>query len=154
MGEFFGSMYCLFEDFFGNTLADYLWGLASPLQITNMYIGIGFSMLGISLLVMLIFYYGINNRRLNHWWGWGIFLFANIIINFIVGWQWVLRHLYEGTMIAIDPETNMEVPLNIDEADCLCFGVSNMLLSIASFFIFSMLGKWFSSNCSNAPFVK
>ena len=45
MGEFFGSVYCLFEDVFGLELANYLWGNLSPDQQTNMYVPIGFTML-------------------------------------------------------------------------------------------------------------
>ena len=36
MGEFFGSVYCWFEDVFGLELANYLWGNLSPDQQTNM----------------------------------------------------------------------------------------------------------------------
>ena len=45
MGELFGSIYCWLEDFFGLELADYLWGQSSPEQQSNMYIGIGLSMM-------------------------------------------------------------------------------------------------------------
>lgn len=41
MGEFFGSIYCWLEDFFGIELAEYLWGESAPEQLSNMYIGIG-----------------------------------------------------------------------------------------------------------------
>ena len=91
MGDFFGSLYCIFEDFFGLELADYLWGQASPDSTTNSFIGIGLWMLGISLTVALIYYYAVNHPKLNNWWGWGIFLIVNAITNFIVGWQNVLR---------------------------------------------------------------
>ena len=59
MGEFFGSLYCsLFEDFFGLPLADYLWGTSGSTQVSNMFIGIGLSMIGISLCysVLLLLY--------------------------------------------------------------------------------------------------
>ena len=32
MGEFFGSIYCWFEEFFGLDLANYLWGESAPQQ--------------------------------------------------------------------------------------------------------------------------
>lgn len=91
MGEFFGSIYCWFEEFFGIELANYLWGESSLLSQTNSFIGIGWSMFGISFAMVLIYYYVINHPQLNHWWGWIIFLVINGIINFIVGWQWVLK---------------------------------------------------------------
>lgn len=152
MGDFFGSLYCIFEDFFGLELADYLWGQASPDSTVNSFIGIGLWMVGISFVVTLIYYYGVNHPKLNNWWGWGIFLIVNAVINFFVGWQIVLRDYYDGLMVKIDPSTNTKVPLNIGESEILCFGVSNMLLSIAAFIIFSFIVKWRSSNCSRAPF--
>lgn len=152
MGNFFGSLYCIFEDFFGLELADYLWGLASPVSITNSFIGIGLWMLGISFCMVLIYYYCVNHPKLNNWWGWGLFLLVNAIINFIVGWQIVLRDYYDGLMVTIDPSTNITVPLNIGKSEILCFGVSNMILSIVAFIIFSYIVKWWSRNCSSAPF--
>lgn len=152
MGDFFGSLYCIFEDFFGLELADYLWGQSSPDSTTNSFIGIGLWMLGISILTVLIYYYALNHPKLNNWWGWGIFLVINAIINFIVGWQIVLSDFYDGLMVRIDPSTNMNVPLNIGESEIICFGVSNMIISVFTFIIISFIVKWWSSNCSRAPF--
>ena len=152
MGEFFGSIYCWFEDFFGIELANYLWGQSSPEVTTNQFIGIGFTMLGISLAMVLIYYYAVNHPRLNNWWGWGIFLVVNAIINFFVGWQWVLADYHNGLMYRINPATNLKEPLNIGTFEIACFGVSNMFLSIIAFIIFSFIVKWWSTNCSRAPF--
>lgn len=100
MGEFFGSMYCwLFEDFFGLELANYLWGEASPKQLSNMFIGIGLSLLCISFLISVVYYYIVDHPRLSNWWGWSIFLGVNAAINFVVGWQWVLKDYYDGLMV-------------------------------------------------------
>lgn len=133
MGEFFGSIYCWFEEFFGIELANYLWGESSLLSQTNSFIGIGWSMFGISFAMVLIYYYVINHPQLNHWWGWIIFLVINGIINFIVGWQWVLKDYYDGKMITIDPATNLQMPLNIGESEIIYFGVSNMFISVIAF---------------------
>ena len=152
MGEFFGSIYCWFEEFFGIELANYLWGESSLLSQTNSFIGIGWSMFGISFAMVLIYYYVINHPQLNHWWGWIIFLVKNGIINFIVGWQWVLKDYYDGKMITIDPATNLQMPLNIGESEIIYFGVSNMFISVIAFIVFSFILKWWSTNCSRAPF--
>lgn len=152
MGEFFGSIYCWFEEFFGIELANYLWGESSPLSQTNSFIGIGWSMFGISVAIVLIYYYVINHPQLTHWWGWTIFLIINAVVNFIVGWQWVLKDYYSGKMVVIDPATNLQTPLNIGESEIIYFGVSNMFISIIAFIIFSFMFKWWSSNCSRAPF--
>lgn len=154
MGEFFGSLYCaLFEDWFGNELAEYLWGNASPQQTTNMFVGIGACMLIISLFIMWLYYYIIDSPKLNNLLGWLIFLVINAVINFIIGLQWVLRDLCAGKMV----NENFE-PLAIDESNCLCFGGTNMILSIIAFLIFTVIFKclifklWPSRNCSKAPF--
>ena len=151
-GEIFGSLYVWLEDFFGLELANYLWGESSPLQLNNMYIGIGGSMLIITFLMVVLFYYIINHPRLNNWWGWLIFWVANGIINFIVGWQWVLSDYYEGLMVEKNPETGEMVDLLIYTSDILAFGVTNMIDSLIAFIIFSYLIKWWSTNCSRAPF--
>ena len=119
---------------------------------TNSFIGIGWSMFGISFAMVLIYYYVINHPQLNHWWGWIIFLVINGIINFIVGWQWVLKDYYDGKMITIDPATNLQMPLNIGESEIIYFGVSNMFISVIVFIVFSFILKWWSTNCSRAPF--
>lgn len=154
MDQLFGKMYCpLFEDFFGLELADYMWGLSSPEQQTVMFIGIGLWMLGISFSMAVLFYYIINHPRLCNWWGWGIFAIINALINFIVGWQWVLADLYAGKMFFVNQD-GQKVPLEIYESNCICFGVSNMLLSIVAFFIISCIIKRWSTNVASAPFVK
>lgn len=152
MGQFFGSIYCWLEDFFGIDLANYLWGQSSPESTTNSFIGIGLSMVGITLFMVIAFYYVVNHPRLNNWWGWSIFILGNAVINFFVGWQMVLKDYYDDLMFSVDPSTNMKVPLNISETNIVCFGVSNMLLSILFFLVISYVVKWGSSNCSRAPF--
>lgn len=151
IGQFFGSFYCwLFEDLFGLDLANYLWGQTSPTMTSNMFIPIGLSMFGISLLVMVLYYYVINHPRLCSLWGWLIFLGVNFALNFLVGWQWVLSHLYEGKMVYENVEHQM-VPLPIDETNCLWFGLANSLLSIIVFIAFTYMFKWKSTNCWVAP---
>lgn len=154
MGEFFGSLYCApFEGWFGYELAEYLWGNASPLQTTNMFVGIGACMLIISLFIMWLYYYIIDSPKLNNWWGWLIFLVINAVINFIIGWQWVLQDLYANKMVSPNDE-----PLAIYASNCRCFGGANMILSIIAFLIFTVIFKclifklWPSYNCSRAPF--
>ena len=152
MSEFFGSIYCWLEDFFGIELAEYLWGESSPEQLSNMSIGIGLTMLVISLVVVVCYYYIINHPRLNNWWGWLIFLGVNAVINFVGGWQWVLKDYYAGLMVKKDAATGKMVDLPIYTDDILAFGVTNMIDAIIAFIIFSYIIKWWSTNCSRAPF--
>lgn len=152
MGNFFGSVYCWFEDYFGIELANYLWGQSSPEQQTNLFIGIGLSLVIISLFMVILFYYIIDHPRFANWWGWSIFLGINAVINFLVGWQIVLSDYYEWLMVKFDPVTNQSIPLQIDESNIISFGVSNMILSVLVFIIFTYLLRWWSPNVSNAPF--
>ena len=154
MGEFFGSIYCWLEEFFGIELANYLWGEASPEQQSNMFIGIGLSMLIISLVIVVLYYYVIDHPRLHHWWGWLLFWGANAIINLVVGWQWVLKHYYDGYMVRKSPITGKMEDLPISTSDIFAFGVTNMINAMIAFFILSLILKWWSTNCPHAPFVK
>lgn len=152
MGEFFGSIYCWLEDFFGIELANYLWGESSPEQLSNMFIGIGLSMLCITFVIVVFYYYVVNHPRLNNWWGWLIFCSINAIINFIVGWQWVLKDYYDGFMVKKDAATGKMVDLSLSKSDLLAFGVTNMIDAILAFLFISYIIKWWSTNCSRAPF--
>ena len=68
-----------------------------------------------------------------------------------MGYYWTVSDLYEGRMVFKNAETEQLESLSISESDCLCFGVSNALLSIVVLFIISLLIKnW--SNAKNAPF--
>ena len=155
MGELFGSMYCfLFEDFFGLELANYMWGISAKDVTTNQFIGIGLCMLGISLFMAVLFYYIVNHPRLCSWWGWGLFLLGNAALNCFIGWHWVYKDKKAGLMVYEDIETGLLKDLPITSTDCVCFGVSNAILSITIFFIISCIIKWWSTNCSSAPFVK
>ena len=152
MGEFFGSIYCLFEDVFGLELANYLWGNLSPNQQTNMYVPIGFTMLVVSVFVWLLYYYIIDHPKLAKWWGWLIFLGTNAAVNFLIGWQWVLSHYFLGYMVGIEPSTKKVYDLNISYGDMLCFGFANMLLASLVVVILTIFMKWGSKNSSNSPF--
>ena len=152
MGEFFGSVYCWFEQFFGLDLANYLWGITSPYAKTNQYIGVGLSMTGITLLVVILYYYIIDKPSFCHWLKWLLFLVANAIVNFIIGWQYVCADLYDSKMVTLDSVTGKEISLPIENFHCLCFGVTNMLLSVLAFVILSVGLKWWSRNCKTSPF--
>ena len=152
MGEFFGSIYCWFEDFFGLELANYLWGLSSSKTAAKAFIGIGMIMLGITLAIAVLYYYIINAPRLCTWWAWSIFGIVNAVVNFIVGWQWVLTDKNAGKMVTVDPVTSDTIELSIGQPEMLAFGVSNMILSLLAFVLISLAIKWWSNNCSHSPF--
>ena len=152
MGELFGSMYCWFEDFFGLELANYLWGQLSPLQTTNMFVTVGWWMIGISAALAAVYYYVINHPRLNNWWGWGIFLVLDMVVNLILGWQILQKDFNAGKMVKEDPATGEMVDLLINDANIWSFATTNMILAFGWFVLISYVVKWWSTNCSRAPF--
>lgn len=150
MGNFFGSLYCIFEDFFGLDLANYMWGQFATDQ-QNLFIGIGFWLFGITFLLAVVFYYVINKPSFGNFWAWLIACIVNAVANFAMGYYWTVSDYYAGLMVTNNPATGLEEQLPIDQSNCLCFGVSNALISIGLFFIVSLLIKnW--SNAKNAPF--
>ena len=159
--EFFGSIYCWFETFFthniaaNDNLANYLWGEELFVKHgQNLYLGVGLIMCTVTLLIVVAYYYLVNNAKLNHWWGWGLFFLANGFVNLVIGWQWTYTDLMAGYMKITDAASGQVIDSEINGTNCFCFGISNMLLSLMLFFLLSMLIKWKSSNVSEAPFVK
>lgn len=149
MGNFFGSFYCMLglDQFFGLDLANYLWGLTSAMVTTNQFVGVGLWMFGLTLIFVLSYYYFIAKPRWANIWGWLSFMGVNAIVQFVIGWQWVLYDLWSDKMMDANG-----VALPITESNCLCFGVTNALLSLFVFFAFSLIVKWRSTNASQVPF--
>lgn len=152
MGELFGSAYCWCEDIFGLDLANYLWGEASPLQTTNMFVGIGWSMIVISFLVAVGYYKVLDHPRWNTITRWGVFLVVNAVANFVLAWQWVLGDYYEGLMQEKDVATGKMIDLSIDGGNLLAFGCVNAMYAVVVFILLSCAIKQLSRNCSHTPF--
>ena len=152
MDNFFGSMYSWLDGLYGLELANYLWGVSSPLSQSNQFIIIGLFMMGISVLLCVLYYYVIDHPRMANWGGWSIYLVVNALINFLVGWQWVLDDYYGNKMVAINPVDGGYVALNIYDADIFCFGVANAILSVLVFVIISLIIKRWSVNGNHSPF--
>ena len=152
MGNFFGSIYCWFENFFGIELADYLWGYSSPYSETNSFIGIGLWTLAISAAVVVLFYYVIDHPRFNTWWAWLIVLVTNAALNLALGVSWVWADYVGGKMVKEGEIPNEEIALNIWPSDLWAFGVSNMFISVLFFLVLTFLLKEKSKNCSSTPF--
>ena len=86
MGQFFGSFYCMLglDELYGLDLANYLWGQASPYMTSNLFIPIGFTMLAVSLGIMLLYYYVIDHPKLCHFGGWLLFLIICMVLELFV----------------------------------------------------------------------
>lgn len=146
MNEFFGSIYCIFEDFFGLDLADYLWGNFEQ-QTSNMFVTIGIVCTIVSAIIFVTYYYILNHPRLARRWVWLIVLGINAIINFGIVMTWLMNDKHANKMINNDLKSLPITTLNFVE-----FGISNAIISMGIFMIFVILFKCWSKNCWHIPF--
>ena len=152
MGNFIGSVYCIFESLFGSELANYLWGNASPEQTDNLYVTIGLSMFVISIVFAFLFYKIVDHPQFNTKLAWGISAIVNSLINFFVAFIMLLSHESQGLMYEINPATQLQESLCIDHGDFIAFGVSNFIIAAVIYFVISLLMKRLSTNCWTVPF--
>lgn len=150
MGNFFGSIYCLFEDFFGLDLAEYLWGSSSEQQTSNMFVTIGIVCTIVSAIIFITYYYILNHPRLARRWVWLIVLGINAIMNFGIVMTWLMNHKHAGKMVGITNEQEESLPITI--SNVVAFGISNAIISMGIFMIFVILLKCWSKNCWHIPF--
>ncbi len=155
-----GTIYCWFEDFFGQDLAEHLWGwdmTTGDYTKANQFNTTGLVMIAISLTVVLLFYYAINHPRFNRWWSWLLVLLANAGLNFIYAWQLTLsdfntNSISDDLMYVRDVATNEIITQKITMYNCIYFGIVNAIVATLAFVIFSFLFRWWSRNCSTCPF--
>lgn len=164
MERFFGKFYCLFESLFGQYLAEHLWGYNCTTQLydgRNLFNSIGLITAGISLILVLAYYYlplyMFNHPRTNRWWNWLAILFFAGVINFFIGYSWTINEFLNGNigdclMYTRDDQGNIIAEL-IHKTDCWLFGLSNFFVSTIFFVFWSMIFKWWSQNCKHSPLV-
>lgn len=158
MGNFFEFLYTFLglKSIYGADLANYLAGRATALSTENQFITIGFITIGISLVVVLIYYYVIGHWLHKPSWGsritWLITLVINSLFAFIAGWQFTAHDLDAGKMMKYDPKTDMLVSLPITDGNCLEFGLTNAIVAAILFCILSICLKWGSRDFRHIPF--
>ncbi|MGL4519810.1 MAG: hypothetical protein ACRCUJ_09085 [Phocaeicola sp.] len=143
-----GTIYGWLDSLFGVDLADYLLGFNCESQAydnQNLFTVIGLITVGISLLMMVAYYYLINSASFNKVWSWAIMLFTVFTISLFVGWGWTYTDCLDGAIQSCLME-------NINDNHFLGFGIANGIIASFFFFIFSLVGKWWSVNCSHSPF--
>ncbi len=150
-------LYLLFNSFYDQNLELYLQGYdGSAFVLPLLYDTIGLTTVGASLFFVVFYYYGLNHPRFDRWWGWTIIGAVNAIACFFIGHLWTLSHYNNGSIpqslvYYTNPSGNQIQVIN--EASCLGFGISNMIISIIIFFVLSFMLKWWSSNCKHSPFL-
>lgn len=163
MEEVLGKIYCLFEGFFGQYLAEYLWGYNCETGIYDRQIlfnTIGGFTIFISLLFMFGYYllplYLFNHPRSNRWWNWLIILFVSGIVNFFIASIWIKNDFLDDRigdcLMYTRDEAGEIVAQLIYKSDCWMFGLTNFIFSAVVFFIGSIAFKKLSTNCKYSPF--
>lgn len=158
------NIYSWFNPIYGTDLYEYLKGndcdgvFVGP----NHFQTIGFIALGISLVLVAIYYYLINHPRLNHWWHWLIFLILTGLINLFTGFGYIYSKLNEGKIPACYTHSQFETAGNgsiygvsgteiLTNANCWQFGIANLIVAIGFFIFLSFAFKWWSRNCKYSP---
>ena len=147
--DIFKNIYSWFYKIYNVHLFDYLKGVDCDGYFVgpDHFITIGRFMIITSLLVAIIYYYGINHPRFNRWWSWLIMLLSSAAINFTFGFTYVYNRLYAGQIVECFTE-----PANMSTGNCISFGFTNALIGTIFFFIFTMIIKRGSENSKYSPF--
>jgi len=107
----------------------------------------------ISLIVAFAFYiWPIDHPRFKSWWSWLIMLFVNSGLCLLAGWQIARIRM----KLALDHEESWEW-LNASSErsfDCFGMGLSNMMVGVLVFCLFSLVLTFFSTNAKYSPFQK
>lgn len=154
MGDFFGGIYCWFENFFGIDLANYLWGQVSFKQTSNQFVAYGLIVIGVAVVICGIFYYGINRPNFNRWRSWCICLVIAAVADFVVVSSMLYSDYDNGLMVTKDIATGEIVSLSISGFNIFAFSIVNCFYTAILFFLVSCLLKGFSRNCSGIPRFK
>lgn len=159
MNDFFGEIYCWFETFFGQYLAEHLWGYNCDTQsydLSNTFNPIGLVNVGITLLLVIVYYYAINHPRFSKWKSWLLVLCIAAIIQLFIGYSWTANAYLNGEigdcLMNSRNEDGEIINQLISISDCWGFGVANMFISIGFFVLFSFSLKWWSGHAKYSPF--
>lgn len=157
--NFIGRAYCFFESLFGQQLGDYLWGYNCETgDFTNpvLFPRIALWTLVISLLISVLYYYIIDSSRFHRWWSWLIMLLFNSILCLFFTYWWIkedyLNNLIGDCLLYQKDESGDIIAYYITDSSFWGFSLTNAIISLAVFFILSMILKWGSVNCRKSPF--
>lgn len=152
MDNFFGQLYCLFQNFFGNNLADCLWGYDCVTQEYSGTIVYGRIGLYTSLMVLFLticYYYVFDPVIRSRWYHWLAYGGCVSLVGFFFGWGLIPSLSSIQPCLLMDETTGIQL---ITEFDRVGFGFANLLISFVGYFIFSIVIKWWSINCRYTPF--
>ena len=141
------TIYRWLSSLFGSNLAEHLSGwseVTGDYTEANLFFIIGMSSLIIAIVACVTYYYILNHPRWNRGFKWLIFLVIVLIVNFLLAFGICYSDLLAGN-ISSDISA-------ISVAECLGFGLANIIVSIVIFVFCSLIIKWGSRNCKFSPF--
>jgi len=104
---------------------------------SGIYSSIGITMVISSLVLFLLFYYGINSPKFNQWYHWLLVLVINFVINLLVTFFWTKSALeFQGLDFS---------------SEYLSLALVVALMSAILYTLLSFSLRWWSANCSNSP---
>lgn len=131
MNDFFASLYEVFN---------YTAPFSDSIYDEQLYIPLGCWLVGLTLLAVVTFYYGINRPSFSRWYHWLIVLTVNFLIQFFIG--------------TIIPQTRFESVgmTEYSNSDFLNFALTTQgLMSVVLFVLLSFTLRWWSRNCKGTP---
>ena len=160
MENLLGNIYDWFQSFYGQSLSYYLWGYVpttGQFDNPNIYNLVGLITLGVTLFIVVFFYYIYDHPRYCKWWSWLITMGINgaiaLFIAFgIVRYKFLNGFIPEGLVKQLDADGNI-ISILIDMLAVWGFGVANIFVSTIAFVIFSFMLKWGSTNSKHVPFL-
>ena len=159
---FLGNMYCWFKSFYSEYLSQYLWGYNPATGTFNLelrYNTIGIYTLVISAIIMVLYYYVIDNPRFCKWWSWLIMALINSFIALFIGYYCILSDynagkIPDGLLYLRDENGKIVQNLISIPSECWSFGISNMIVAFIFFLVLSFLFHWWSRVAKYSPFIK
>lgn len=151
------NIYCWFNGFFGEYLERYLTGedCDGVYSNANLFNTIGFWTIGITLAMVILYYYIINHPGFCRWWHWLIVLVVTGCVNLLFGYRWTISALNNGEIpecFVYERDVDNEIVSQlIWSSDCWGFGIANMIVSMLFFVLFSFSLRWWSRNAKHSP---
>ena len=129
-------------------LDDYLSGFNPSDSTFYNWHEVHYPMLGIiSIIVAALFvvaYYWYDSPAKNRWYHWAIWGVIGGVVNLAIG----CGLCYNAQNLGDIPQYVADVNFG----NCLMLGVGNLIIAFIFYFLFSLIGKRFSTNCLRTPF--
>lgn len=138
MNDFFANLYEMFGAFRGD--------FYNHMYHEVYYVQLGIIMIVSTLLIAVLFYYGLNHPRVSRWYHWTFFALGASIINFVIDWI-----VAEDKLIRFFNEAQLDMSFTWDYFFTLA--LMGFVWSLVFFFLFSFVIKWGSRNCKHTPFL-